>query len=56
MTNMKRVTVSFPDDIDRAVLELKENEQFRNYPYSKIILYLVKHGLDLLRTEAKDSA
>ena len=56
MTSMKRVTVSFPDEIDQAVLELKETEPFRKYPYSKIILYLVKHGLELLRAEEQDSA
>lgn len=52
MTDMKRVTVAFPDDIDMAVMELKKTDAFRKYSYSGIIRHLVKHGLSLLQTEA----
>lgn len=47
MTDMKRVTVAFPDDIDMAILGLKKTEMFHKCSYSEIVRRLVKHGLTL---------
>ena len=46
MTDMKRTTVSFPDDIVFKLNKLKESEEFRGCTYSEIIRRLVIRGLD----------
>lgn len=45
MTNMKRITISVTDEIDKAVTELKKKEEFQNQPYAGIIRMLVERGL-----------
>ena len=46
MTNMKRVTVSLPDDMRKAIDALKQLDDFKGRPYSEIIRALVRRGLD----------
>ena len=45
MTDMKRITVSFPDDIDQALVELRKQDGFERCSYSEIIRRLVRVGL-----------
>ena len=45
MTDMRRITVSFPDDIDQALIELRKQDGFERCSYSEIIRRLVRAGL-----------
>ena len=45
MTDMTRMTVSFPDDIDARILELRKTERFSRSSYSSLVRYLVELGL-----------
>lgn len=45
MTEMRRVTISLPDEIDRRVLELKKKDRFIRCSYSEIIRLLLQAGL-----------
>ena len=45
MTDMKRITVSFPDDIAEQLEALKRTERFAGQPYSELIRYLVTLGI-----------
>lgn len=45
MTDMKRTTVSFPDEIVVALEELKQSEKYAGCTYSEIIRRLVVQGL-----------
>ena len=45
MTDMKRITVSVPDDIDQALVELRKQDGFERCSYSEIIRRLVRVGL-----------
>ena len=45
MTEMKRVTVSLPDEIDKKVLELRKDERFIRCSYSEIVRKLLEAGL-----------
>lgn len=45
MTNMKRVTISLPDSIDRRVLELRKDDRFVRCSYSEIVRRLLEAGL-----------
>ncbi|GEM_PF-1450584 len=45
MTEMRRITISVPDDIDKAVLEMKKTDEFVRDSYSEIIRKLLAIGL-----------
>lgn len=42
MTDMKRITISLPDDLDAAVEALRKTERFARASYSEIIRHLVR--------------
>lgn len=45
MTEMKRVTISLPDEIDRRVLELRKDDRFIRCSYSEIVRKMLEAGL-----------
>lgn len=45
MTDMKRITISFPDEIGEQLEALKRTERFAGRPYSEMIRYLVRLGI-----------
>lgn len=46
MTDMRRVTIALPDEIDREIYELRKSDKFVKCSYSEIIRQLVVAGLD----------
>lgn len=56
MTNMKRMTVSLTDELETAIVALKNQDEFKNAPYSEIIRFLVKCGLESSGVQANKSA
>ena len=57
MTDMKRVTIAMPTDLDARILEMKKSDQFVRTSYSEIVWMLVVKGLDKLnRQSVTDSA
>lgn len=46
MTDMRRITISIPDDIDKKVLELKKDDRFIRASYSEIVRTLILLGLN----------
>ncbi len=51
MTEMRRVTISVPDDIDKAVLELRKSEAFVRDSYSEIVRKLLLAGLNKVKKD-----
>ena len=45
MTAMKRLTVSFPNEIGEQIEALKRTDRFAGRPYSELIRYLVILGI-----------
>ena len=45
MTDMRRITVSFPDDVGAQLEALKKTDRFAGRPYSELIRYLVTLGI-----------
>lgn len=45
MTDMKRTTVSLPDDMVAALNELKKKDEFRRVSYSELIRIMIQRGL-----------
>ena len=58
MTNMKRTTVTFGDDLDREIFELRKNENYMRCSYSEIVRRLVRFGLkaEARKKQAKEAS
>lgn len=46
MTDMKRISVSMPDDMVEALDRLRKTPEFENKPYSEVIRTLIQVGLE----------
>lgn len=57
MTNMKRTTISFPDDLTSRIFELRKDDRFTRCSYSELIRQLAEMGLSILDAErSQDTA
>lgn len=45
MTDMRRITISLPDEIDKKILELKKDDRFIRCSYAEIARKLLEQGL-----------
>ena len=45
MTEMRRISLAIPDDLDKQILEKKRADQFVNSSYSELIRCLIRAGL-----------
>ena len=51
MTDMRRVTISLPDELDKRVLALKKDDRFIRCSYSEIVRQMLDHGFAVLEAE-----
>lgn len=51
MTEMRRVTISLPEETDKKILELRKDDRFVRCSYSELVRQIVEQGLDMLRAE-----
>ena len=57
MTDMRRVTIAFPESMDKRILELRKENRFIRCSYSEIVRQILERGFDALAAErTKDSA
>lgn len=57
MTEMRRVTVSLPDDLDQTILSLRRDNRFSRCTYSELVRQILLRGIEMVREETqKDSA
>lgn len=57
MTDMKRTTVSFPEELTARIFALRKDERYIRCSYSELIRQLAEKGLAMLEAEqAQDSA
>lgn len=57
MTDMRRVTIAFPDDMDERILALRKEDRFIRCSYSEIVRRILERGFEALEDEqAQDSA
>lgn len=56
MTNMKRTSVSFPDELYNRIFELRKDDRFTRYSYSDLVRMLAEYGLNMVREETKRSS
>lgn len=46
MTAMKRITVSFPEDLEKRIYQLRKKEKYVKCSYSELVRILVEAGLE----------
>lgn len=57
MTEMRRMTISLPDELDKKILELRKDERFVRCSYSEIVRQLLDDGFAMRAAErSMDSA
>ena len=54
MTEMKRTTVSLPDEMVARLDKMKQHDEYKNCTYSELIRRMVTSGLE--REESRESA
>lgn len=52
MTDMRRVSISIPDELDKKILELRKTKRFIRCSYSEIVRQLVAQGFEASKTKA----
>lgn len=53
MTDMRRITIALPDEIDRKILELRKDDRFVRCSYAEIVRQILERGL---KNANKDTA
>lgn len=54
MTDMKRITISIPPEMDKKILEMRKDDKFIRSSYSEIVRTLVFAGLDISKREKNE--
>lgn len=47
MTDMRRVTISLPEELDKKILELRKDDRFIRCSYAEIVRQMLENGLDM---------
>ena len=53
MTEMRRITVAVPDEIDNAVIALRKTDEFARCTYSEIVRKILERGIAVMEHSAK---
>lgn len=56
MTEMRRMTISLPEELDRRILELKKDDRFVRCSYSEIVRQVLDHGFAMFTEEKGEGA
>ena len=51
MTDMRRMTISLPDELDKQILELKKDDRFVRCSYSEIVRRMLDDGIKMQKAE-----
>lgn len=55
MTDMRRVTIAIPDDLDKRILELKKDDRFVRGSYAEVVRQILERGLDIVKETNHDA-
>lgn len=56
MTEMRRITIAVPDEIDKRILDLRKDDRFIRCSYAEIVRQLIEAGLKATGGADRDSA
>ena len=50
MTDMKRTTISFPDELVERIFALRKDDRFTRCSYSELVRKLTERGLEIVES------
>lgn len=53
MTNMRRVTICFPDDVNEKILDLRKTDEYVRCTFGEIVRRLVIKGIEVEEAKAE---
>lgn len=56
MTDMRRITISIPEDMDKRILNLRKRSEFARCSYSELVRRMVELGMEHKQDVAKDAS
>lgn len=56
MTEMRRVTISLPEELDKRLMDLKKDDRFVRCSYSELVRKVLDHGFAVFEEEKKEGA
>lgn len=56
MTEMRRVTISIPEEMDKRILALRKRKAFERCSYSEIVRRMVEIGIEAKHKADQDTA
>jgi Arc/MetJ-type ribon-helix-helix transcriptional regulator len=56
MTDMKRISIAIPDELDDRILALRKTDEFIRCSYSEIVRQIIERGLTVAKTDTQPSA
>lgn len=56
MTEMRRVTISLPEELDKRLMELKKDDRFVRCSYSELVRQVLDHGFTVFADEKEKGA
>ncbi len=51
MTDMRRITISLPVELDKKIVELRKDDRFIRCSYAEIVRKVVEQGLDMVAAD-----
>lgn len=51
MTDMRRITISIPDELDKKIVEVRKDDRFIRCTYSEIVRQILANGIEKLSAE-----
>ncbi|GKH49022.1 hypothetical protein CE91St46_01330 [Eubacteriales bacterium] len=55
MTDMRRVTISLPEEVDKKILDLRKDDRFARCSYSEIVRMVLNRGLNCATNDGRAS-
>ena len=56
MTDMRRITISLTEEMDKKILDLRKDSRFARCSYSEIVRKALERSLDSMSSEVTESA
>lgn len=53
MANMRRTSISLPDELSDRIFALRKDDRFTRFSYSELIRFLAEYGLEQLVQDEK---
>lgn len=56
MTDMRRVSIALPDDMDMRILKVRKDDRFIRATYSEVVRRILELGLEAIEAERDEKS